>query len=167
MRNTKSILTTLALIALLHAPRPSSAQSPVPNSVAPPLSFCLGKSAHCVMPDFNLSTVNYDLRAKKWDAGVTSIGAGYVLLFYADQPWASGLALHVGGRFGQSGPNYLALTPTLVVCRYFEAGTTVKLVDGGVDYYLTFGLGLAFDLMTGRTIPERLRTQLQRQEVSR
>jgi len=144
---------TLSL-ALLSPPSTSRAQTP--NAVAPSASFCLGESAHCVMPDINLSTINYDLKAKKWDAGVTGVSAGYMLLFYSDRPWASGIAVHVGGKFGQSGPNYFAATPTLVFCRYFEGGVTIKLIDGGVDTLVTLGVGFAWDFLTGQTMPARL-----------
>lgn len=162
MRSTIAAVLSLALSLTFSSS--SAAQAQTPNAVAPTMSFCLGESTHCVMPDFNVSAINYDLRKKKWDGGVTSVGAGYMLLFYSDQPWASGIAVHVGGKFSQSEPNYFALTPTLVACRYFEAGVTIKLVDGGVDTLVTLGVGLAWDFLTGRTMPTRLkasRTQSQ------
>ena len=109
------------------------------------------------MPDFNLSTVNYDFSSKKWAEGVVGVGAGYMLLFWSTSPLASGVALHGAGQFGQGQPSYFALTPTLVLARYFEAGATIKLADGNnTSVQLTLGLGIAWDLLTGRTMGERL-----------
>lgn len=132
------------------------AQAQTPNDVAPPISFCIGQTATCVMPDLNLQAVNYDLTAKKWSGGVTVIGVGYELLFYSDQPWASGIALHGAGQFTQTGPSYFALTPTLVVAKYFEIGGTFALMDGSIGKSITLGLGVPWDLLTGRTMAARM-----------
>lgn len=137
-------------------PKTCQAQEIVPNTITPPLSFCFGKTSHCVLPDLNLSTISYDLVLKKWDGAVSTVGIGYMLLFYSTEPWASGLAAHVAGHFGQSGPNYLAVTPTIIVARYIEIGFTLKLADGSIGRSITLGLGAGLDLLTGRTMATRL-----------
>jgi hypothetical protein len=158
MRPTLALTVVLALT--LAKPTPARAQV-TPDKVAPPLSFCIGDTATCGMPDFNLSTVNYNLKTKKWETGTTTFGAGYMLLLASDQPYASGVALHVTGQWSQSTPSYLALAPTLVLAKYFEAGVTVRLMDGGVDTVLSFGVGVNADtlltLLTGKNLNDRLR----------
>lgn len=161
MRPTRTLFAVLTTIALALA-RPSQAQAQVtPDRVAPPLSFCIGETSACVMPDFNLTTINYDLAAKKWQAGTTSLGIGYMLLLASDKPYASGVAVHVAGQWSQSQPSYLALAPTLVLLKYFELGATWNLMDGGDKWYITFGLGANADtlmaLLTGKNLNDRLR----------
>jgi len=134
----------------------SQLADPSADDVSPRLSTCLGRTTHCVMPDFDLGAVSYDFGAKKWQGGVTSIGVGYMLLFWSTSPLASGVALHGAGQFSQGQPSYFALTPTLVLARYFEAGCTLELADGGFSAQLTLGLGVAWDLLTGKTMGERL-----------
>jgi hypothetical protein len=151
----------VALTVALATPSPTQAEV-TPDTVAPPLSFCIGKTTTCVMPDFNLSTVNYDLKAKKWEVGTTTFGIGYMLLLASDRPYASGVAVHIAGQWSQSTPSYLALAPTLVLAKYFEVGATVRLMDGGVDTVLSFGLGANSDtlvaLLTDKNLGDRLRT---------
>jgi hypothetical protein len=108
-----------------------------------------------VLPDLGTSAVSYDLRAKRWDAGASSLGVGYALLFWSDRPWAPGVALHASGRWGQAG-SHLDLAPTIVVLRYLHAGATYRLSDGGGGWYLTLGAGASLDLLSGRTMRERL-----------
>lgn len=156
----KTLLAALSLLTLLSAhPGPARADLAL-DDVAPPLSFCFGKTSICVMPDLNLSTVNYDLDAKKWDAGVTSVGVGYMLLFASDRPYASGIALHGAGQWSQTGPSYFALVPTVVLAKYFEVGVRLSFMDGSIGKYLTLGLGANADVimswLTGKNIRERL-----------
>lgn len=161
MRTARALLAVLTIVALaLTKPTPSRAQV-TPDKVAPPLSFCIGKTSACVMPDFNLTTVNYDLSAKKWQTGTTSLSIGYMLLLASDKPYASGIAAHVAGQWSQSQPSYLALAPTLVLLKYFEVGVTWNLMDGGDKWYVTFGIGANADtlvsLLTGKNLGDRLR----------
>lgn len=150
--------TTVATLVLLGAGLlGSTAQAQItPNSVAPDISFCFGKTATCVMPDLNISVVNYDLVEQKWTSGVTTIGLGYQLLFFADQSWASGIAVHGAGQFAQQGASYFAVTPTLVLAKYFEAGATFSFRDGSIGKSITLGLGVPWDLATGRTMSARM-----------
>lgn len=145
--------------ALLASPR-AMADEPTPSDVAPPISFCLGGTFHCVMPDFNISTVNYDLDAKKWKAGVTSVAVGYMLVFYSDQPWGSGFALHGAGQWSQGQPSYFAIVPTIVLAKYFEVGMSFIFLDGAVEKNLTLGLSanaeLFMQLFTGKSVSTRL-----------
>ena len=134
----------------------SPARAQVPNDVAPPISFCIGQTATCVKPDFNLQTINYDLTAKKWSGGVTAIAVGYELLFYSDQPWASGIAVHGAVQFDQQTPSFFALTPTLVIMKYFELGATFSFLDGSIGKAITAGLGIPFDIVTGQSMQARI-----------
>jgi hypothetical protein len=146
----------LALGSLFVA---SPARAQAPNVVAPPISFCIGATATCVMPDFNLQTINYDLDAKKWSGGVTAIAVGYELLFFSDQPWASGVALHGAVQFNQQAPSFLALTPTLVILKYFELGATISFLDGSIGKAVTAGIGIPFDVVTGEPMYVRIAAQ--------
>ena len=138
---------------------PNAPFSPIPNLLAPPISFCFGQSTTCVMPDFTLSVVSYDLDAKKWTGEIQTIAVGYMLLFAADQPYASGIAIHGGGQFQQSGPKYFTLIPTLVIARYLEVGAAFQFADGSIGKFITLGLGAGFDLITGATMGERLKAK--------
>ncbi|HVP24125.1 MAG TPA: hypothetical protein VMS77_09475 [Conexivisphaerales archaeon] len=154
----KTILALIVALTLLSVstPRTCVAQDIIPNMVAPPISFCIGQTTHCVMPDFNVNTVNYDLGAKKWDAGITTIGVGYALLFYSTEAWASGLAVHAAGQWSQSKPSYFAIIPTLVIAKYFEVGAKFSFMDGSIGKAITLGLGASLDVLTGQTMRARL-----------
>lgn len=159
----RSLLASLALFAVLTAPSyfvlgPPSARGdePVPDSFAPPLSFCIGKSATCVLTDLGLPVVNYDLDAKKWGGGVRRLTAGYALLFAADEVYASGIAGHLSFSLDQAVPDYVAPTFMFVLARYFEFGATFELGDGYFKKYLTAGTSVPFELMAGSTFSSRL-----------
>jgi hypothetical protein len=160
------IVIAACLACLAAAPRPAAA-GVVPDDVSPPLSFCIGETTHCVLPDLGLRAASYDLSARRWeDAGVSDLGAGYALILWSDQPWAPGVAVHASGRWGRSG-SHLDLVPTLVLLRYVHVGATARIGDGGVRFYLTLGAGATLDLLSGRTMRERIvdarvRTMLER-----
>jgi len=155
----KAPLAILILVGVLLAPGRILAQEPTTSDVAPPISFCLPGTFHCMVPDFNLNTVNYDLGAKHWKAGITQIGVGYAFLFYTDQPWSFGAALHGAGQWSQGQPSYFALTPTLVFFKVFEAGASFIFLDGSVEKDLTLGISANAEsimaLVTGKNIRAR------------
>lgn len=149
-------LLAASLLMLMTFPNTARSQETAPTVLTPPISFCIGSTRHCVLPDLNLNTINYDLTTKKWDAGVTSVGVGYALIFYADQPWGSGIAVHAAGQWNQkNSPSYFALIPTVVLARYFEIGFGLKFMDGSIGKSLTLGLGAGLDLLTGKTMSTR------------
>jgi len=158
-RSLLSSLLSAATLALLLLPA-SRGSAQTPSDLAPALSFCFGESTHCVMPDFNLSTVSYDLDAKKWATGVARFGAGYALLFYSDQPWSFGVSAHFAGQLSQSEANYLAVMPSVVVARYLHVGTTLTIADGYFGKALSIGVGAPLDLLSGKTMGERVKTLL-------
>lgn len=92
-------VAVLALASALFLQSTARAAEPTPSDAAPPISFCIGQSFNCVLPDFNVNTVAYDLGAKQWKAGVNTIAVGYMFLYASDQPWSSGLALHAAGQW--------------------------------------------------------------------
>lgn len=155
MRRSKLLPAALTALALLASPG-AGAQDPTPDSVAPPLSFCFGKTATCVLPDVGLQVVNYDLDAKKWSGGVKKLDLGYALLFAADESYGSGVALHFSFSLGQAVPNYFAPTLTLVLARYFQFGATFELGDGYLKKALTVGSSVPTDLLSGSTLYSRL-----------
>lgn len=156
MKHLLTALLPISLLALMMLPSTAHSQETAPAVLTPPISFCIGRTSHCVMPDLNLNTVNYDLTTKKWDAGVTTVGVGYALIFYSDQPWGSGIAVHGAGQWNQkSSPSYFALIPTVVLARYFEIGFGLKFMDGSIGKSLTLGLGAGLDLLTGKTMATR------------
>ena len=148
-------LFVLLVLSTLLMSQPVTAAEPTPSSVSPTLSFCFGKTFHCVIPDCNVAAVSYDVSAKKWVGEAESLGAGWALLFYSDQPWSSGIALHGSAQFKEGGPKYLNLVPTLVIARYFEAGVKIQLADGSIGRWLTFGLGGQIDVLSGRSMADR------------
>jgi hypothetical protein len=153
----KLTLASLATALSLLASPPARADGPTPSSVAPPISFCIGQTTHCVMPDFGISVVNYDLVAKKWSGGIQKISAGYQLLFYSDQPYGSGVAVHVSFDVSQQSSNYVSPSFMVVLMRYFEAGYTPTFMDGRVGHALTLGTNVPLDLLSGTTMADRLR----------
>ncbi len=153
----KISIVVLASTLLLSSPVRAEV---TPSTVAPPISFCIGTSYNCVLPDFNLNTVSYDLDAKKWKAGVTSLAVGYMFLFASDQPWASGFALHGAGQWSQGQPSYFAIVPTVVIAKYFEVGMSFAFMDGAIEKNVTLGLSanaeLLMQLVTGKTHSARV-----------
>jgi hypothetical protein len=160
----KRILFTLSILAAMLVPLAARAQAPAPtpSDVAPPLSFCIGTSFTCVVPDVGLKTVNYDLQAKQWSGGITGVAAGYALLFASDKPYASGVAIHASFDFSQSTPSYFAPTFSGVVFHWFEAGYTPVFLSGKIVHQLTLGVNLNAEsiasLFTGQNISQRLAT---------
>jgi hypothetical protein len=163
----KLALLCLLQIAACFIAVPAFAQTPVTFSdVAPPLSFCIGQTTTCVMPDFGLQSVNYDLKAKAWSGGITNIAAGYALLFASDQPYASGFAVHASFNFDQKAPSFFAPTFALVGFHWFEVGYTPVFMDGQIGQRLTLGVNLNAEaittLFTGKNLDAR-RAALQRE----
>lgn len=155
----KGPVAILILVGVLLAPGRIFAQEPTSSDVAPPISFCLPGTYHCMVPDFALNTVNYDLGGKHWKAGVTQIGVGYAFLLYTDQPWSFGAALHGAGQWSQGQPSYFALTPTIVFFKVFEVGASFIFLDGSVEKDLTLGISANAEtimaLVTGKNIKAR------------
>jgi hypothetical protein len=156
-------LVVLFLAGLLTWPATVSAtekSQPTPSDVAPPISFCIGQTFNCVLPDFNLNTVSYDLDLKQWKAGVNTVAVGYMFLYASDRPWASGVALHGAGQWSQGAPSYFAVVPTLVVAKYFEVGMSFVFLNGRVEKDVTLGLSanaeVLMSLVTGKTMQGRL-----------
>jgi hypothetical protein len=158
------VLTVLAVLSLVLPTPRALAADPTPSAVAPPISFCVGQSFTCVVPDFNAAFATYDLVAKKWSGGVDTVAAGYALLFFSDQPYALGPALHAAFNFSQSAPSYFSVFPTVVLFRFFEVGANVVFLDGSIKYSLSAGLSANFEaattLVRGKNIGERYRTAL-------
>jgi hypothetical protein len=158
--NGPTMLAVLCLAGGMLQAATARAAEPTPSDVAPPISFCLGKSFHCVLPDFNLHTAVYDLEAKKWKTGVSTVAVGYMLLFYSDQPWGSGVAVHAAGQWDQGQPSYFAIEPTMVFAKYFELGFSFVFLDGAIEKNLVIGLSanaeLFMRLLTGKSLPTRL-----------
>jgi hypothetical protein len=143
-----------------HAQTPS----PTPSDVAPPLSFCIGTSYTCVMPDLVLNTVSYDLQAKQWAGGIQSAAVGYALLFASDKPYASGLAVHARFDFSQATASYFAPTFSLVGLSHFEAGYTPVFMSGKIGHQITIGINSnaesVMSLFTGKNIAQRYAARL-------
>jgi hypothetical protein len=162
----KRLLFAITLFALTLMPLAARAQTPTPDptptTVAPPLSFCIGAGFTCVVPDIGLQTINYDLKAKQWSGGITSVAAGYALLFASDKPYASGVAIHASFDFSQAKPSFFAPTFSLVAFHYFEAGYTPVFMNGQIGQQLTLGVNLNAEaivsLFTGQNIAQRFAT---------
>ena len=151
----------LALAGSLLLGSTAWAQAPlVANDVAPPLSFCFGASTTCVVEDFGLQAVNYDLTAKKWSGGIQAAGFGYALLFASDQPYASGFSVHATFNFSQAAPSFLAPTFAVVVAHWFEFGYTPVFYDGSIGQQLTLMIGLNAEELTSLVTGKRLGARL-------
>ena len=136
------------------------AQGLVANDVAPPLSFCFGASTTCVVEDFSLQAVNYDLVNKQWSGGISAAGFGYVLLFASDTPYASGFSVHATFNFSQAAPSFLAPTFAAVIAHWFEAGYTPVFFDGRIGQQLTLMIGLNAEELTNLVTGKRLSARL-------
>ena len=156
----KSIVALVLLVGVLSMPETARAAEPTPNDVAPPLSFCFGTTFNCVLPDFNLNTVAYNLDAKQWKVGATSYALGYMFLYASDKPWASGVALHGAGQWSQGAPSYFAIVPSLVIAKYFELGMSFVFLNGSIEKDLVLGISanaeIIMGLVTGKPIQARL-----------
>jgi hypothetical protein len=157
---TGGALAVLLAAGLLAQSSTALAAEPTPSDVAPPISFCIGQTFNCGLPDFNLNTVSYDLGLAQWKAGVTTVAVGYMFLYASDKPWASGAALHGAGQWSQGAPSYFALVPTLVFAKYFEVGMSFVFLNGRIEKDVTLGLSANAEnlmtLVTGKTMSVRL-----------
>ena len=148
----------LALWVFAH-PKAVTATETTFDSVSPPLSVCFGQTATCIVPDFGLQTVNYDLKTKAWSGGITQLAAGWALLFANDKPYASGLAIHASFNFDQKTPSFFAPTFALVSFHWFEIGYTPVFMDGQIGQRLTLGANLNAEsitaLLTGQNLEAR------------
>jgi hypothetical protein len=155
----KTLIALFVAGGALLAPARARAQTVVPTDVAPPLSFCIGTSTTCVVEDLGLTAVNYDAVNKKW-SGTSGAGFGYVLLFKADTPYASGFSVHATFNFSQSGPSFLAPTFAAVVFHWLEAGYTPVFYDGSIGHQITLMVALNAEevtsLVTGKRIGARM-----------
>ena len=151
--------STFLTLVVTH---PAQAQTPVPtpSDAAPPLSFCIGDTFTCVVPDLGVQTINYDLKAKKWAGGITGAGVGYALLFASDKPYASGFAIHASFDFSQTVPSFFAPTFSAVGFHWFEIGYTPVFMSGQIGQQLTLGVNINAEsiakLFTGKNIAQRL-----------
>jgi hypothetical protein len=126
------------------------------DNLAPNLTKCWGST--CVMPDAAVNAALFDLSAKKWEVGTTSLGAGLALLFASDSPYASGAALHLTGVLTQAEGKSSFAMPTIgiVLARYFEVGYSYRFNSGAENSsYLSVAGNIPWDVFTTATIPQR------------
>jgi hypothetical protein len=163
--NSLQKISILVLAATLLWPFTARSAEPTPSDESPPISFCFGTSFNCVVPDFNLNTVAYDLGTKQWKAGVTTVAVGYMFLYASDQPWSSGCALHAAGQWSQGQPSYFALVPSLVIAKYFELGMSFIFLNGSIEKDMVLGLSANAEnlvgLVTGKGIKQRYEARRQ------
>jgi hypothetical protein len=126
------------------------------DDIAPKVTKCWGTT--CVMPDASLNAVLFDISAKKWEVGTTSLGAGLALLFAADSPYASGISAHVTGVLTQETGKSSFAMPTIgaVFLRYFEVGYSYRISSSAANTsYLSVAGNIPWDVFTAATIPQR------------
>jgi hypothetical protein len=115
----RRLFALAALICALAAFSPEARADINLDDISPKITKCWGNT--CVMPDAAVNAALFDLSAKKWEVGTTSLGAGLALLFAADSPYASGAALHLTGVLTQAEGKSSFAMPTIgiVLARYF------------------------------------------------
>jgi len=153
MRYIRALL--LVALAAIAVPATASADINLDN-LAPNLTKCWGST--CVMPDAAVNAALFDLSAKKWEVGTTSLGAGLALLFASDSPYASGLTAHLTGVLTQAEGKSSFAMPTLgiVLARYFEVGYSYRFTSGAANAsYLSVAGNIPWDVFTAATIPQR------------
>jgi hypothetical protein len=111
------------------------------------------------MPDGAVNATLFDISAKKWTVGTTSLGAGFALLFASDQDLASGITVHLTGVLSQEEgkPSFYMPTVGVIVARYFEVGYSRAFNgDGTSKGYLGFAGNIPWDVFTKATLPQRV-----------
>ena len=149
-----SVLALSAGLGLLGYAVPARADINL-DDIAPRLTKCWGST--CLQPAASVNAVMFDLSAKKWMAGTTSLGAGLELLFAADQAYGSGLIAHLTGVISQQGPSFAMPTIGVVLFRYAELGYSYRVAsDAPNASYVSGSLTLPWDLLaTGKSLPVR------------
>lgn len=152
MKRIASILTVIAALVLTMGPACADINL---DEIAPKLTKCWG--ATCLQPAASVNAVLFDVSAKKWQAGTTSLGAGLELLFAADQAYGSGIIAHLTGVIAQQGASFAMPTFGVVLLRYAEVGYSYRLAsDAPNASYVSVALTLPWDLVaTGKTLPAR------------
>jgi hypothetical protein len=151
----KNIAGIIVLAAALGAASTARADIVLDN-IAPSVTKCWGNT--CVMPDAAVNATLFDISAKKWTVGTTSLGAGIALLFASDQAMASGLTVHLTGVLSQEEgkPSFYMPTIGVIVARYFEVGYSRAFNgDGTSKGYLSFAGNVPWDVFTKATLPQR------------
>ena len=126
------------------------------DDIAPKVTKCWGNT--CLMPDAAVNAALFDLSAKKWEVGTTSLGAGLALLFVADSPYASGLTAHLTGVLTQAvgQPSFVMPTIGAVLMRYLEVGFSYRFAGSVPNTsYLSVAANIPWDVFTQATIPQR------------
>jgi hypothetical protein len=150
------IATLLSLLAFAAFATPARADLNL-DDLAPKLTKCW--SSTCVMPDAAVNAALFDISAKKWQVGTTSLGAGIALLFVADSPYASGLTAHLTGVLTQTTGQSSFAMPTigLVLMRYFEVGYSYRLSSNEPNAsYISVAGNIPWDVFTAATLPQRM-----------
>ena len=126
------------------------------DDIAPKVTKCWGST--CLMPDAAVNAALFDLSAKKWEVGTTSLGAGLALLFVADSPYASGLTVHLTGVLTQTAGQSSFGMPTLglVLMRYLEVGYSYRFSASAPNTsYISVAANIPWDVFTAATMPVR------------
>lgn len=149
-----AIIATLWVALGMVGPRCAKADVQL-DTLAPKLSKCWGTT--CLQPAAAVNAVLFDLGAKKWQTGTTSLGAGLELLAASNKDYSSGATLHLTGVVSQSAPTYLMPTVGLVLFRYAELGYSYRFASGAANSrYLSVALTLPWDLIaTGQALPAK------------
>ena len=74
------------------------------------------------------------------------------------------VALHGAGSFNQGTPSYFALTPTIVIAKYFEVGASFIFLNGAIEKDLTLGFSFNAETLmswlSGKGIKARYQAKL-------
>jgi hypothetical protein len=152
----KRILLALSILAVTLAPLAARADINL-DDIAPKVTKCWGTT--CLMPDAAVNAALFDVSAKKWQVGTTSLGAGLALLFVADSPYASGLTAHLTGVLTQTAGQSSFVMPTIgaVFMRYLEIGYSYRLSSSEPNAsYISVAGNIPWDVFTAATLPQRM-----------
>jgi hypothetical protein len=152
----RRLLILAALLCSFAAFSPMARADINLDDIAPKVTKCWGTT--CVMPDAAVNAALFDVSAKKWEVGTTSIGAGLALLFVADSPYASGLTAHLTGVLTQETGKSSFAMPTIgaVIMRYLEVGYSYRISSSAPNAsYISVAGNIPWDVFTTATLPQR------------
>ena len=154
----KRFLLALSILASMLVPVAARADINL-DDIAPKVTKCWGTT--CVMPDAAVNAALFDISAKQWQVGTTSLGAGLALLFVADSPYASGVTAHLTGVLTQASGQSSFAMPTigLVLMRYLEVGYSYRFSSSAPNVsYISVAGNIPWDVFTAATLPQRMQT---------
>jgi hypothetical protein len=112
---------------------------------------CSDSKTVCFQPeagfDFTGIYLNGPDKGKKYLGTKSAVSAGYVLLFWADQLYATGPAVHLSANLDQASANFVGVSGGLTFCKIFHGMVMARYEGDQVIWSAIGGLSLQTDVI--------------------